>query len=170
MDSYYRDLSPLSPTEKANFNFDNPKALDYPLLSRDLGLLSAGHPVTIPVYDFATHARQATTEHIEPTIFIIVEGLFALYWPEINTLYSLRIFIDTDDTTCLNRRIARDAAERGRSPSTIHTQYIEHVRPMYDRFIKPTSHNANLHLDGNSLISEQTRRIMQWIGNNLPKY
>ena len=30
MDSYYRDLSPLSPTEKANFNFDNPEALYSP--------------------------------------------------------------------------------------------------------------------------------------------
>ena len=160
LDAYYRDFAGLSPDEKAGFNFDAPEALDSELLVDDLRQMALGHAVEIPVYDFATHARQKATQRVEPGAFLIVEGLFALYWPDINPLYHLRIFVAADDALCLARRLARDRAERGRSPASIRAQYQQQVRPMYRRHIQPTVRCADLLLDGSDTIDEQVDKVL----------
>ena len=163
LDAYYRDFAGLSPEEKAGFNFDAPEALDREELVGDLRQLALGHAVSIPVYDFATHARQAATPCIEPSAFLIVEGLYALYWTDINALYQLKIFVAAPDALCLQRRLARDAADRGRSPASIRTQYLHQVRPMYQHHIHPTAHSADLLLDGGDPIEAQIDEILTYL-------
>jgi uridine kinase len=148
MDAYYRDLTGLPTAAKAASNFDDPAAFDYELLVLHIEQLAAGNSIECPVYDFATHTRQKAIEHIVPTPYLIVEGLFALYWPLINNLYDLRLFIATDDNLCLKRRVNRDCKERERSPESVQKQYHSHVRPMYQRHILPTARKADLLLDG----------------------
>ena len=160
LDAYYRDLADLSPVERARVNFDAPEAMDHQRLAADLRQLAAGHRVEIPVYDFATHTRQATQRHLTPTDFLIVEGLFALYWPDINALYHLRLFVAAADALCLARRLARDRVERGRSPASIRAQYQEQVRPMYRRHIQPTTRYADLILDGSTPTEEQVAAVL----------
>ena len=160
LDAYYRDLAALSPVARARVNFDAPEAMDHQRLAADLRQLAAGHRVEIPVYDFATHTRQATQRHLTPTDFLIVEGLFALYWPDINALYHLRLFVAAADALCLARRLARDRVERGRSPASIRAQYQEQVRPMYRRHIQPTARYADLILDGSTPTEEQVATVL----------
>ena len=112
------------------------------------------------MYDFATHTRQATQRHLTPTDFLIVEGLFALYWPDINALYHLRLFVAAADALCLERRLARDRVERDRSPASIRAQYQEQVRPMYRRHIQPTARYADLILDGSTPTEEQVVAVL----------
>lgn len=160
LDSYYRDLADLSLTERARVNFDAPEAMDHQRLAADLRQLAAGHRVKIPVYDFVTHTRQEHQQSLTPTDFLIVEGLFALYWPDINTLYHLRLFVTADDELCLERRLARDRVERGRSPASIRAQYQEQVRPMYRRHIQPTARYADLVLDGSIPTEDQVAAVL----------
>lgn len=160
LDSYYRDLADLSLAERARVNFDAPEAIDHQRLAADLRQLAAGHRVQIPVYDFATHTRQAHQQSLTPTDFLLVEGLFALYWPDINSLYHLRLFITAADALCLERRLARDRVERGRSPASIRAQYQEQVRPMYRRHIQPTVRYADLILDGSTPTEEQVESVL----------
>jgi len=160
LDAYYRDLAALSPDERARVNFDAPEAMDHQRLAADLRQLAAGHRVEIPVYDFATHTRQTNQQSLTPTDFLIVEGLFALYWPDINALYHMRLFVTAADALCLERRLARDRAERGRSPASIRAQYQEQVRPMYRRHIQPTARYADLTLDGSTPTEEQVESIL----------
>ena len=160
LDSYYRDLADLSLAERSRVNFDAPEAMDHQRLTADLRQLAAGHRVEIPVYDFATHTRQATQQSITPTDFLLVEGLFALYWPDVNALYHLRLFVIAADALCLERRLARDRVERGRSPASIRAQYQEQVRPMYRHHIQPTSHYADLILDGSEPTEEQVAAVL----------
>ncbi len=75
-DSYYRDLSKLSPSERAARNFDNPDAIESDLLILHLKTLLGRKEVLQPVYDFATHTRSAQSICITPGELIIVEGLF----------------------------------------------------------------------------------------------
>ena len=160
LDSYYRDLADLSLAERARVNFDAPEAMDHQRLAEDLRQLAAGHRVKIPVYDFATHTRQTNQQSLTPTDFLIVEGLFALYWSDINALYHLRIFVTADDELCLERRLDRDRVERGRSPASIRAQYQEQVRPMYRRHVQPTARYADLVLDGSTPTEEQVIAVL----------
>ncbi len=160
LDAYYRDLADLSLAERARVNFDAPEAMDHQRLAADLHQLAAGRRVEIPVYDFATHTRQAHQQSLTPTDFLIVEGLFALYWPDINALYHLRLFVTAADAVCLERRLARDRVERGRSPASIRAQYQEQVRPMYRRHIQPTARYADLILDGSTSTEEQVEVVL----------
>ncbi len=160
LDAYYRDLAAFSPAERARVNFDDPAAIDHQRLAADLRQLAAGHRVEIPVYDFATHTRQTNQQRIAPADFLLVEGLFALYWPTINALYHLRLFVAAADALCLERRLARDRIERGRSPASIRAQYQNQVRPMYRRHIQPTARYADLLLDGSTSTKQQVATIL----------
>ena len=160
LDAYYRDLAALSPAARARVNFDAPEAMDHQRLAADLRQLAAGHRVEIPMYDFTTHTRQAHQQNLTLTDFLLVEGLFALYWPDINALYHLRLFVTAADALCLERRLARDRVERGRSPASIRAQYQEQVRPMYRRHIQPTARYADLILDGSTPTEEQVTAVL----------
>ena len=160
LDAYYRDLAALDPADRSRVNFDAPEALDHQRLAADLGQLAAGCRVEIPVYDFATHTRQASQQSLTPADFLLVEGLFALYWPAINALYHLRLFAAADDALCLERRLARDRIERGRSPASIRAQYQRQVRPMYRRHIHPTTRHADLILDGSTPTDQQVAAVL----------
>ena len=160
LDAYYRDLADLSAAARTRVNFDAPEAIDHQRLAADLHQLAAGHRAEIPVYDFATHTRRANQHSLTPADFLLVEGLFALYWPAINVLYHLRLFVAAADALCLERRLARDRVERGRSPASIRAQYQEQVRPMYRRHIQPTARCADLILDGSTPIAEQVAAVL----------
>lgn len=160
LDAYYRDLAALSAAARTRVNFDAPEAIDHSRLAADLRQLAAGHRVEIPVYDFATHTRQAHQQSLTPAAFLLVEGLFALYWPAINALYHLRLFVTATDALCLERRLARDRIERGRSLASIRAQYQEQVRPMYRRHVQPTARYADLILDSSTPIEEQVAAVL----------
>ena len=160
LDAYYRDLTALAAAARTRVNFDAPEAIDHPRLAADLRQLAAGRRVEIPVYDFATHTRQANQQSLTPADFLLVEGLFALYWPDINALYHLRLFVETADALCLERRLARDRVERGRSSASIRAQYQKQVRPMYRRHIQPTARYADLILDGSTPIEKQVAAVL----------
>src|SRR5512140_861210 len=86
LDSYYKELNHMSLVQRAHWNFDSPEALDSELLIEDVEQLYEGHAIQKPVYDFTTHSRTSETEIVEPRKYIIIEGLFALYWDDIVNL------------------------------------------------------------------------------------
>ena len=148
LDAYYRDLSHLSPPQRAAVNFDAPEALDHPLLLDHIQCLARGVGVDRPVYSFKTHTRKETPLRQDPVSHLVVEGLFALYWPELRSLYHLAVFVDAPHALCLERRLERDAAERGRTPRSIRLQYERHVQPMGERYVIPTRPHADVVVSG----------------------
>jgi uridine kinase len=154
LDSYYRGVPNLSLEERGRQNFDNPEAIDHELLCEHLRSLARGESVLKPVYDFARHIRLAEVELCRPSKVIVVEGLFALHWEELRALLDLKVYVAVDDATCLERRIARDVRERGRSPESIGRQYELTVRPMAQRYIHPTREFADLVLNGDDPLDQ----------------
>lgn len=133
LDSYYRDLSALDLALRAQQNFDAPEALDWELILQQLETLARGMAAERPVYDFTTHTRTTRTERVEPSGFIIVEGLFALYNQRVRELCGTKVFMSVDDGVSLSRRLERDMRERGRTRESVLAQYEATVRPMYER-------------------------------------
>lgn len=163
LDAYYHDLSQLSFEERAKFNFDHPDSLESGMLSQHLHDLAAGREVVRPVYDFATHTRTTRTETLTPREYLIVEGLFTLYYDAIRDIYSTKVFMEADHDTCLPRRKVRDIVERGRTEDSVYHQYSTTVKPMADQFVIPTRKYADLVLSGSAPVDESAAAVLAHI-------
>lgn len=167
LDHYYRDLKHLSFEERIRTNFDSPESLDSELIVEHAKLLKQDLAVEQPCYDFTSHVRVADTEIIQAADYIIVEGLFALYWPELRSLLDFQIYITTDHETCLARRIFRDVRERGRTEESVREQYESTVRPMAERYLTPTMQHADLVLAGVAPVKQSVYTILLHIAQRL---
>ena len=163
LDCYYFDLSHLPLDERARHNFDVPNALDHDLFLFHLKGLRAGRAIERPVYDFSCHARTRKVEIIHPGRYIIVEGLFVLYWEDVRQQLGTKVFVDLDDQACLERRIERDVRERGRTAASVTAQFNQTVRPMAERYIRPTHASADLIVCGDDPIDASVATVMAHI-------
>jgi len=143
LDSYYLDRSHLSPQERDQLNFDEPSALDLPLLLDQVTRLRHGHVIQKPIYSFGTHCRMGSLK-VQPSSLLVVEGLFVLWWQELRELLDLKVYLDAPADLRLARRLRRDVADRGRSVESILDQYVDAVRIMHEQFVEPTRHHADM--------------------------
>src|SRR5690242_13632615 len=93
-DSYYKDLSDLSPAERKEVNFDHPDAFDVDLLLAHLRELKAGRPVKKPVYNYGTYSREPSTVIVEPGQLVLLEGILVLHMDSVRELMDVKIFVD----------------------------------------------------------------------------
>ncbi len=163
LDSYYHDLGHMPLAERSCANFDVPEALDSELLAAQLSSLSNGEQIQVPVYDFSRHVRTGETHAVTAGPFVVVEGLFTLYWESVRRLLSLKVFVNAGDAVCLQRRLDRDVCERGRTPGSVIRQYRASVEPMAKRYILPTLVHADLVLDGTQRIEDSTATVLHHI-------
>ena len=143
-DSYYKDLSNISISEREKINFDHPSSIDFSLMIKHLESLKNGIQTKIPIYDFATHTRKKSTKTIDKHRIILLEGIFSLFNDEIRDMMNIKIYIDTPNDLRIIRRIKRDIDERNRTFESIIKQYYENVRPMHIKFVKPTKQYADI--------------------------
>ena len=160
LDSYYRGMEEIPLEERKKVNFDHPDSLDWELLHEHLLAIARGRAFDEPVYSFADYARTAETRRIEPTGFLIVEGLFVLYWPELRAMLDTKVYVSTDAGVCFNRRLTRDVAERGRSPQSVREQYERTVRPSAEWFVYPTEKYAGVVVSGEAPFERSTSAVM----------
>lgn len=162
LDNYYRDLSHLPTAERAAVNFDDPGVIESALLAAHVAALARGETIDRPLYDFATHTRiRERTEPVHADSLLLVEGIFALCYRELLPLYHLRVFIDTPDSICFQRRLSRDTTERGRSPESVCRQYDTTVRPSAEHWIRPSAAFADLVLDGTDELDWKVERVLR---------
>jgi uridine kinase len=160
-DNYYRDLSHLPVAERAQQNFDDPALIESPLLAAHLRTLARGDAIERPVYDFATYIRDPQkTETVRPGAFLLVEGLFALHYPELLPLYQLRVYVDTPDELCFERRLKRDTEERGRTPESVRRQYEATVRPSSVAIVRPSAVHADVVVDGAAALDWKIEQVL----------
>lgn len=143
-DDFYRDQSALPPSRRNQLNFDHPDAIEWPLLERVLQSFAAGRPARVPRYDFRTHCRLNGTEQVQPRPVTLVEGLWLLQSPAMRRTFHLKIFLECPEKVRLRRRLARDVAERGRSPASVRRQFRLTVAPMHRRHVAPQARWADL--------------------------
>ncbi|QGU95281.1 uridine kinase [Clostridium bovifaecis] len=143
-DSYYKDQSHLTFTERIKTNYDHPNAFDTTLMIEHLRMLLNDKVIYKPIYDFKEHNRGKETVKVEPKDIIIVEGIMLLQDPELRDLLDIKIYVDTDDDVRIIRRILRDISERGRTIESVVEQYLNVVKPMHTQFIEPTKKYADI--------------------------
>lgn len=161
IDNYYRDLEYLPFAERLKQNFDDPALIEHTLLTQHVAALGRGEAIERPLYDFSTHTRVPDrTELVRAGAFVLVEGLFALYYAELIPLYQMSVYIDTPDEVCFDRRLRRDTVERGRSPESVRKQYEATVRPSSIAYVRPSAHRADLVVDGTEALDWKVEQVL----------
>ena len=170
MDNYYFDLKHMDSAEADNKNFDSPDAVDSELLFQHLKDLQTHQRVRRQRYDFKSHCITELDDYIEATDFIILEGIFALYFEKLRNLAAAGIFVHADADVRLARRVERDIAIRRLPVEMVISQYLKDVRPMHAKYIEPYSKYADLVLDSNFTSQlENQRKALKFLEGHLLK-
>ena len=162
LDLYYRDLShfPLDARDKRNF--DHPDSLESELIIEHVRALASAQPIQRPVYDFATHSRVANrSETIIPASVVIVEGILALHYSELCSLYDFSIYVNAPNEVCLNRRIYRDMRERGRTEASVRAQFQATAKLMADLYVLPSQSRATMTVEGTDSLDWSIEQILR---------
>lgn len=144
LDDFYRDRSNLAPVRRSAINFDHPRAIDWPLLLRVLRDCRAGRMTRLPRYNFVSHTRRHDPDAWLPSASILVEGLWLFLRPAVREMFDLKIFLACATPLRLERRLARDVAERGRTADAVREQFWKTVAPMHERFVAPQARWADI--------------------------
>jgi uridine kinase len=136
-DDYYRCSSTIPNFDAATYNFDAPEAKEHALLRDHLALAKSGEAFDKPVYDLVTHRRKPDVERIVHADTVIVEGIHLLATSTLRDLFDLSVYMHSDESLRLGRRMIRDVESRGRTPRSVMAQFFTTVRPMHERHIEP---------------------------------
>jgi uridine kinase len=161
LDLYYKDLAHMSHEERAVQNFDHPDSIEADLLISHIRRLAEGQTVEAPLYDFASHTRvKGNTQTIPAAPVLLVEGILALHYPELCSLYDFSVYVNAPHEICLTRRIHRDVRERGRTEESVRTQYFATAYPMAERYVVPSSGNASLIVEGTDSLDWSVEAVL----------
>lgn len=142
-DSFYFDQSAKFDKDGGSVNYDHPSAIEFAALSQCLSRLKAGQNAEVPIYNFETHSREPHTILMNPRPIIIVDGILILHSQEVRDLLDRSVYFATSEELRYARRLARDVAERGRTPDGVRAQFEAQVKPMHDLFVEPSRIHAN---------------------------
>ena len=149
-DDYYFPREQQALDANGQVNFDLPTAVDLDGLVRDLRTLLAGETVVREEYTFNNAARTAGQVELRPAPIILVEGLFVLHHEPLRELFDLRVFIEASEEAQLDRRLRRDARERGYGRESVLYQWEHHVLPAYRNYLLPYRHLCDLRVGNES--------------------
>ena len=143
-DCYYNSNPHIPLEERLKMNYDEPAAIEWSLLTRQLRELKAGCAVEMPTYDMLTCSRQKETIHVEPREVVVVEGILVLTDRELRDMMDVKVFVDADADERLIRVIHRDCLERGRTPQMVIDRYQGVLKPMHCQYIEPSKRFADI--------------------------
>lgn len=143
-DDYYKDQTDIPMEERLKVNYDHPSSLDNDLFVKHLQMLMNGEPIDKPAYDFVEHNRKKETTKFYPTKVIFIEGILVLEEKKIRDCADVKIFVKSDEDIRFIRRLKRDIEERGRTMDLVINQYLTTVKPMFNKFVNPSSRYADI--------------------------
>jgi uridine kinase len=147
LDDYYRPISEIPVDDKGETNFDLPEAIIYDNLIRDIYALQKGETVEIDTYTFNRDMMKSECVIKTPSLWLIVEGLFALHDMRVREMIDIKVFISASVETRLKRRKYRDLTIRGYNNREVQYQWDNHVRPSDIEFIQPWKEKCDVVID-----------------------
>lgn len=151
-DHYYKQREHQLTDAQGVKNFDLPDSIEREQFHEDILKLKRGESLERKEYTFNNPGIVPKTLTLCPAPVLIIEGLFVLYFPEIERELDLKIFVEAKDHLKLTRRIRRDSEERGYDLDDVLYRYHHHVMPVYETLIEPLKHKADLVVPNNDRI------------------
>lgn len=162
-DDYYKPLEMQHIDAFGEANYDLPSALYCERFHEDLLKLIQYQPVLIRKYHFENYDAPEETVVVSPRPILLVEGLFVLDIPEVDSLLNYRIFVQCDMDLCFNRRIERDVRERGIPHKRSLHQWEHHVVPAYENHILPHRERCDMVIENEGSAEGNIEKIVQVI-------
>ncbi|WP_255647395.1 uridine kinase family protein [Fulvivirga sedimenti] len=148
-DNYYISRDLQEKDESGVINFDRPESIDRKSFHNDVLRIKQGLVVEKEEYTFNNPLVVPKMLTFQPAPIVVIEGLFVLYFEEIKELLDLKLFVETESHVALKRRIIRDKEERGYDLDDVLYRFEKHVMPAYERYLRPTRHEADLIIPNN---------------------
>lgn len=112
------------------------------IMEQHLQLLATGQPILKPVYDHDT-GLLARPELVEPTEFVIVEGLLPLYTPLSRACFDITVYLDPPEAIRRDWKVKRDTTKRGYAPEQVLAE-LDKREPESAEFIRPQRSVADI--------------------------
>ena len=162
-DNYYlsRDVIPVD--DQGIHNFDLPETINHHLYAQHIGQLRSGEIVTQKEYTFNNPNIIPKLLTFHPAPIIIVEGIFVFHFRELADQMDLKIFIDAKNSIKLERRVKRDAEERGYDIDDVMYRWKYHVKPTYRQFIKPYRAEADIVIPNNNHYQKGLNVVIEFL-------
>lgn len=149
IDSYYFDNSKLTDSERMNFNFDEPSAIDFDYLISDLNKIMKGELIEVPLYDYTSTSRKNSGLFIFKPDILIIEGLFLFNQERIKDMLDVSVYINLEEEERRKRIIDRDKKFRGKSVEEIEYRINNIVFPMHEKYVQPQMKIADFIVEDN---------------------
>ena len=169
-DCYYNDNKHIPLEERLKMNYDEPAAIEWPLLCKHLQMLKEGKEIEMPTYDFITCSRLKKTINVKPREVVVVEGILVLADKPLRDMMDVRVFVDADADERLIRVIHRDCIERGRTPQMVIDRYSETLKPMHELYIEPSKRYADLIVPQGGHNRVAVKLLTDYIRSLLPSF
>ncbi len=112
------------------------------IMEQHLQLLATGQPILKPVYDHST-GLLGRPELIEPTEFVIVEGLLPLSTKLACACFDVTVYLDPPEEIRRDWKVKRDTSKRGYTPEAVLTE-MDKREPESEAFIRPQRAAADI--------------------------
>lgn len=163
VDAYYRDLAHLSFEERDALNFDHPDAIEFELFAEHLQALKRAESIQMPIYDFSRHTRAPGGVAVASADWVIAEGVLLGAWPKLRAQVDVLVFVEAPLHVCLQRRIARDGRERGRSAESVKAFWRERVLPAYIEWADTVQTQSDIVLSGEEPLQQSLDRLIDFL-------
>lgn len=141
-DDYFKNLSDM-PRSIKGYLTDSIEAFHTTEFKRNVELLQRIGFVLMPYYDISTNTRTSQRQRVTIRDINIFEGLHTIQLLK-DLDKSIKIYIDTDIETCLERRIVRDTSKYGIPEKWIREHWEYCIVPMCEKYIYPQKEMADI--------------------------
>lgn len=170
-DNYYFEKQRQQLDDNGAINFDLPDAIDRGALHIDLQRVLGGERVTRQEYTFNNARATPAVVEISPAPILIVEGLFVFHFEELSRMLDLKLYIDANEDIKLQRRIRRDAQERGYPESDVLYRWEHHVMPCYQSYLRPYRDECDIIVTNNksfdkglNVVVNHLKKVLERVG------
>ncbi|MBR9681155.1 MAG: AAA family ATPase [Candidatus Altiarchaeota archaeon] len=160
MDRFYKDFEAarkLTGAEEGYPNWDDPVTMDWNYFNEFLEKLYTDGSASLPIYN-KNPGERIGHEVVERGDYVIIEGL----WPlsdEVEFKNAKKYYVAVDGKLeaeeRYERRLARDL-KLGRTEKNIRAWWDKYTRPMEEKYVFPTSKNADIVVENGSIENLET--------------
>ncbi len=168
-DNYYKPREEQQADENGVLNFDLPTSIDRDHFFQDMVALKEGRSIQKLEYNFNNPEWEPESITVLPAPVIIMEGLFVFHFEEIRKQLNYKVYMDAHHETRLERRIRRDAEERGYPAHEVKYQWHNHVRPAELQFMEPYRAECDLIIDNTHSFDTGLKTLSTEIENFLAR-
>lgn len=167
-DNYFNDISALinkygsfDSLRDNGYDVDAPSSFQLETLRTDLESLSEGNDIKAPMYlPNGTGVSVPKAMDVLSQKIIVVEGIATMY-DNIQDVFDIKIYVETENELRKNRFMTRAVKERNQSMENA-LKHWHYIADAGEKYVKPFRNQADLVINGNSDLA-YFAKVLQYI-------